>query len=138
MPSDEPVLRAEVARAIGHATAGVMGSGTWFSNAQGFATLKSLSPASQVGFIVIAEKRISFLQWNSTQSRFNVLRTVSYIEAKQVFVDKLGVARMLVVEGPNGGFDSFEFTKGFGMIGSATHAERALSLISAERALSVK
>lgn len=134
MPKDRAALETEISLAIGHPVTGaVISAGTWYQNAQGFAVLKSLTPASQVGIIVIARGRVSFLQWNDTQSRFSVVRAVSYIDAKQVFVDRLGVARMLVVQDATGTFDSFEFTRGFGMLRTTEQAERALNVVLAER-----
>lgn len=133
-PSDETALRAAAARAIGApAESLLLCAGTWYRDAQGLGVLKTLTPASQVGLIVVAQGTLSFLQWNNTQGRFNVLRSVSYVDAKQAFLDKLGVGRMLVIQGPDGTFDSFEFTRGLGVVHSGSQAHQAFTVITAAR-----
>lgn len=111
----------------------IVAAGNWFPNTQGYGALKSITPSSQVGVIAISKTRICFLQWSAPQGRFNVIKVLSYIDARQVFLEKLGRGRMLVVQSQDYTFDSFEFTGGSGIYVDADKAESAYSFIESER-----
>ncbi len=118
---------------VGTTKPDILSSGTWFPNSQGYGFLNSRAAATQTGAIAITDENLYFLQWSASQKQMNIMRVVPYLSAKQVFVDRFGRGRMLVIQNSDLSFDSFEFTKTSGTWIDKEMTERAFLAISKRR-----
>ena len=95
LPTDAPAP-TDIVRAI------------WYPHASGFETTY-ISPVGHAsGVLVVAGNKLWFMAWNDVERHFDILRTLSFLEAKNVSLAHFGGSTMLVFESDNLGFDSFE------------------------------
>lgn len=67
--------------------------------------------SSQIeGNMVITDKNLYFLEWDSNETIYNTVKKLSISEIKSVKIVKYGLNRQFVIQSKNGEFDLFAFT----------------------------
>ena len=72
--------------------------------------LRADSSSQIEGNMVITDKNLYFLEWDSNENIYNIVKKISIPEMKNVKVVKYGLNRQFVIQSKNGGFDLFAFT----------------------------
>lgn len=96
----------------------------WFPNSSGFGSTGDTTLGRASGVLALAGNQLWFLAWDDQEKHFDVLRTVDFLSAASLRVDRLGPARLLVIQEKNLGFDAFELMRAgaFASDGPATEA----------------
>ena len=94
LPPDTPAPSA-VVRAV------------WFPNARGIGSTDA-SLVHSTGVLALAGDKLWFMAWNDQEHHFDMLHVISFLEAEQVGISRLGSSAMLVIQSGNDTFDSFE------------------------------
>jgi hypothetical protein len=99
----------------------VVARAIWYPHASGFGSAE----AHETGVLVLAGRRLWFMEWNGPGHHFEVERVIDAVQAVSIGVSRFGTSAMLVIQSGNLSFDSFELMNG-GELGSDPQATQAL------------
>ena len=106
----------------------------WYPNSSGFRSTDASTLGRASGVLALAGNQLWFLAWDNDEHHYDVLRTVDFLSAAGVRIDRLGPSALLVIESKNLGFDAFELMHGGAYTSDRAGTEALYAKLTALRA----
>jgi len=90
--------------------------GSWFPNTRGHSdtSIIHVNDNYRMGVLVITDGAVLFLQWDSREKVFYVVKRLPYQELMEASIDRFGLNAMVVLRKKDLSYDSFELVNSGG------------------------